>query len=98
MGVMCATERHQPRCGVRHIMTESPTGAWFSCRGAGYPSFMPNPIELQRRLAGVDYPCRKADLIAAARKNGADQPLLDELDKLPDVQYSGPHRVQEEMF
>ena len=64
----------------------------------GMPQTMPNPIELQRYLGGVDYPCRKADLVSAATRNGADQSLIDALNELPDEEYSGPHRVQDAMF
>lgn len=59
---------------------------------------MPNPVELQRYLGGVEYPCRKGDLVSAAIRNGADQSLIDAINELPDDEYSGPHVVQDAMF
>ncbi|WP_081736548.1 DUF2795 domain-containing protein [Amycolatopsis orientalis] len=29
----------------------------------------PNPIELQKHLAGVDYPAKREDLVRAAERN-----------------------------
>jgi hypothetical protein len=59
---------------------------------------MPNPIDLQKGLAGASYPCGKSDLISKAQDNGADQSMLDELNKLPDKEYTGPDQVQKAMF
>ncbi|WP_049576037.1 DUF2795 domain-containing protein [Nonomuraea sp. SBT364] len=54
-----------------------------------------NPIQLQKHLKGVDYPATKADLIAAARRQGADQATLKALEAMPDRQYDGPNAVSQ---
>jgi Protein of unknown function (DUF2795) len=59
---------------------------------------MPNPIDVQKNLAGVDYPCTKDDLIARAQQNGADQETLDGLKGLPDRSFDGPNAVQQALF
>lgn len=59
---------------------------------------MPNPIDVQKTLGGVSYPCSKEDLIAHAKSNGADQDILDGLQKLPDGEISGPDQVQKAVF
>ncbi|MCW2691109.1 MAG: hypothetical protein JWR37_5999 [Mycobacterium sp.] len=59
---------------------------------------MANPIDVQKALAGESYPASKSDLIEKAKENGADQSLVDDLDKLPDREYSGPDQVQKALF
>lgn len=56
-----------------------------------------NPIELQKYLAGVDYPAQRDDLVQAAEKNGADADTLDILRGLPDRTYEGPSGVSKEI-
>ncbi|MET9000408.1 DUF2795 domain-containing protein [Amycolatopsis sp. Hca4] len=57
----------------------------------------PNPIELQKYLAGVDYPAKRDDLVRAAEKNGADSGTLDVVRRLPDRTYEGPSGVSKEI-
>ncbi|MEU4521804.1 DUF2795 domain-containing protein [Amycolatopsis sp. NPDC024027] len=57
----------------------------------------PNPIELQKYLSGVDYPAKRADLVRAAEKNGADPATLDVVRGLPDRTYEGPSGVSKEI-
>ena len=59
---------------------------------------MPNPIDVQKTLSGVSYPCSKQDLIEHAKSHGADQDILDGLQKLPDGDISGPDQVQKAVF
>lgn len=59
---------------------------------------MPNPIGLQKALAGADYPADKQELIDLAKRNGADQDVIEALDKLPEGQVSGPDQVQKAVF
>jgi hypothetical protein len=59
---------------------------------------MPNPIEVQKALAGMNYPARKADLVARAKDNGASKDIIDALEKIPDREYDGPSGVQKELF
>ncbi|GGO10671.1 DUF2795 domain-containing protein [Microbispora bryophytorum] len=53
----------------------------------------PNPIQMQKHLKGVDYPAGKSDLIRTARDQGADDDVIDALDRIPDQQYDGPNAV-----
>lgn len=59
---------------------------------------MPSPIDVQKALAGVNYPSSKQDLISQAKSNGADDEILEALDKLPDGEISGPDQVQKAVF
>ena len=59
---------------------------------------MPNPIELQKALAGVTYPASKSDLLKCARDNGAGDSVLADLEKLPEQDYSGPDDVEMAAF
>lgn len=54
-----------------------------------------NPIEIQKFLKGVNYPCSKQDLVAKARREGADQNVVSTLERLPDQPYNGPAGVSE---
>jgi hypothetical protein len=58
----------------------------------------PNPVDLQRHLAGVDYPADRQTLVNAARDNGADESLVEQLGQIPDEEYSGPDKVTEALF
>jgi Protein of unknown function (DUF2795) len=53
----------------------------------------PNPIQLQKHLKGVDYPAGKSDLIQTARDQGADDSVINALEKIPDREYDGPNAV-----
>ncbi|MBF6327770.1 DUF2795 domain-containing protein [Nocardia transvalensis] len=56
---------------------------------------MVNPIQVQKFLHGVDYPCDRDSLIDAARSNGADDDVISELQQIPDRTYNGPNAVSE---
>ncbi|WP_024800577.1 DUF2795 domain-containing protein [Nocardia sp. BMG51109] len=56
-----------------------------------------NPIQVQKYLQGVNYPAGRDDLVRAARANGADDAVLDELKKIPDRTYNGPNAVSHEL-
>ncbi len=49
-----------------------------------------NPIQLQKFLKQVDYPATRQELIDAAKKEGADQRVIETLQRLPDREYDGP--------
>ena len=55
----------------------------------------PNPIQLQKHLKGVDYPASKADLVQAARDQGADQDTIRALEAMSDREYDGPNAVSQ---
>lgn len=54
-----------------------------------------NPIQLQKFLKGLDYPVKKADLIARAESLGADENVCQTLRDLPDEVYQAPVDVSE---
>ncbi|PXX59135.1 uncharacterized protein DUF2795 [Nocardia tenerifensis] len=58
---------------------------------------MVNPIELQKYLHGVDYPCDRDGLVQAARSNGADNDVISQLQRIPDRTYDGPSGVSQEV-
>jgi hypothetical protein len=53
----------------------------------------PNPIQIQKFLAGVSYPADRKTLISTAEKEGADSPALDALKAIPDKEYDSPTAV-----
>jgi hypothetical protein len=53
----------------------------------------PNPIQMQKFLAGVDYPARRDELVSHAKSRGADEKVLDLLKRIPDREYQGPNAV-----
>lgn len=57
----------------------------------------PNPIHLQKFLGGLDYPAGKQDILQRARKQGADNPTMDVLEKIPDQQYPSPVAISREV-
>ena len=59
---------------------------------------MPNPIDLQKSLSGVSYPCNRDDLISHAKSNGANDEIVDALGSLPDGDITGPDQVQKAVF
>jgi hypothetical protein len=56
----------------------------------------PNPIQMQKFLAGVNYPCGRDDLVEHARGKGAKDDVLKHLKALPDRTYDGPNAVSAE--
>jgi hypothetical protein len=56
---------------------------------------VPNPIDLQKHLGGVDYPARKDDLVKVARDHGAGDDIVKALEALPDREFDGPNAVSQ---
>ncbi|MBY4206977.1 DUF2795 domain-containing protein [Rhodococcus fascians] len=52
-----------------------------------------NPIELQKHLAGADYPASKDQLCELAEKNGADDDTLAALRNMQGTNFDGPDAV-----
>lgn len=50
-------------------------------------------IEVQKCLAGMNYPATKEQLVEHARRSGAGQDILDALSAMPEGEYDGPNRV-----
>ncbi|MDH2445401.1 DUF2795 domain-containing protein [Amnibacterium sp. CER49] len=51
----------------------------------------PNPI--QKFLGGIDYPVSKDTILETARKEGADDDVLDALGRIPDGRYDAPTAI-----
>jgi len=51
---------------------------------------VPNPIQIQKFLSGMDYPASKEKLIHQAEQGGADQAALDALRRIPEKEYASP--------
>ncbi|TDD33084.1 DUF2795 domain-containing protein [Actinomadura sp. KC06] len=60
---------------------------------ADNPSF----IEVQKCLAGMDYPASRDDLVQHAQQHGADEQMLRALRAMPDREYDGPSGVSTEI-
>jgi hypothetical protein len=54
-----------------------------------------NPIQVQKFLKGVNYPCSRKDLVETARREGADENVVHTLQSIPDQTYNGPSGVAE---
>ena len=52
-----------------------------------------NPIQVQKYLGGVDYPASREDLVNRARDKGADDNIMDTLNRIPDKEYNSPTDV-----
>jgi hypothetical protein len=46
-----------------------------------------SPSNVAHYLKGIGFPAKKKDLISQARKNDADQNVIQELDRMPDQEY-----------
>ncbi len=57
--------------------------------GTGYV----NPIQVQKFLKGVDYPCSKQDLLQKAKEEGADENVLQTLQRMPMDRFNSPNDV-----
>lgn len=53
----------------------------------------PNPIQIQKFLAGVEYPADRNTLVSTAEKEGADEDVLAALKGIPDKEYDSPTAV-----
>lgn len=58
---------------------------------------VPNPVQVQKFLGGLDYPVGKQELVEQARKKGADANVMDALERIPDRQYESPVAVSAEI-
>jgi hypothetical protein len=52
-----------------------------------------DPIKLQKALKGVTYPADKDALVEAARRNGADDQIVSELQSMGAGSYESPAKV-----
>lgn len=54
-----------------------------------------NPVQIQKYLAGVDYPASKDDLVKHAKEQGADDNVQQTLQQLPDQKFQTPADVSQ---
>jgi hypothetical protein len=59
---------------------------------------MVSPIDIQKALAGMDYPASKDDIVRRAEENGGAEEVIEALNKIPDREYEGPSGVSSEVF
>ena len=52
-----------------------------------------NPVMAQKFLKGVDYPASKEDLVRTAQEQGADERIMQTLERLPEQRFEGPQAV-----
>jgi Protein of unknown function (DUF2795) len=55
-----------------------------------------SPVQVQRFLKDINYPVKKHDLIEHAKKNKASKEVLQDLEKLPDKEYTNAADVSRE--
>ena len=58
-------------------------------RGVGGQS----PANVEKYLAGVNYPAKKEDIVNKAQNNGAPEEVLEVIKQLPMNQFGGPQDV-----
>lgn len=58
---------------------------------------IPNPIQIQKFLGGIDYPADKETLVKTAQQHGADENVLDALHRLKATRFNSPNDVSEEV-
>lgn len=69
------------------------TGGRASESGSGTP----NPVQIQKFLGGIDYPAAKEEILDKARAEGADERVMETLNRIPDRQYDSPVSVSREV-
>lgn len=58
---------------------------------------VPNPIQVQKFLGGLDYPVDKSQILDRARSEGADENVMQALESIPDREYDSPVSVSKEV-
>jgi hypothetical protein len=51
------------------------------------------PANVQKFLAGVEYPASKQELVEQAKNNKAPQEVLEVIEDLPGEEFAGPQEV-----
>lgn len=54
-----------------------------------------SPSNIVQHLRGIDFPCLKKDLVVHARKNQADEDILQTLEGFPEREYGSMAEVLE---
>jgi hypothetical protein len=59
---------------------------------------MVSPIDIQKALAGMDYPATKEKIVKHAEQHGADADVIKALKGIEDREYDGPSGVSAAVF
>lgn len=57
-----------------------------------------SPIALQKALGGMDYPADREALVNCARKNKAEDAVIERLSNLEEDSFDGPNDVSKAVF
>ncbi|MFG2636733.1 DUF2795 domain-containing protein [Streptomyces sp. NPDC048362] len=57
-----------------------------------------SPIALQKALKGADYPASRDDLVSLAKRNGADEDVVQMISQAGTDRFDGPDEVQKALF
>ncbi|MGW1024476.1 DUF2795 domain-containing protein [Streptomyces sp. NPDC002577] len=57
-----------------------------------------NPTDLQKALKGATYPTDREHLTELAKKNKADQKVVETISHLREKEFDGPDKVQQAIF
>ncbi|HEU0050470.1 MAG TPA: DUF2795 domain-containing protein [Patescibacteria group bacterium] len=63
-------------------------------RGINDESPTVSAAELQKYLAGIEYPATKHDAIEQARENNAPEKVIKTIRGLPEDEFGGPQEIQ----
>ncbi len=58
---------------------------------------VPNPVQIQKFLGGLDYPVDKRQVLDKAKAEGADELVMDALERIPERQYDSPVSISREV-
>ena len=53
----------------------------------------PNPIQIQKFLGGMDYTVDKETILSTAKNKGADENVLQALERIPEQEYDAPTAI-----
>jgi hypothetical protein len=54
-----------------------------------------NPIRVQKYLGGIDYPASKDELVKTAKSDGADDLVIETLQRMPGDRFNSPNDVSQ---
>lgn len=54
-----------------------------------------NPMQVQKYLSGVNYPCSRDDIVSHARSEGADDDIISTLERLPSGKFDTPADISQ---
>jgi hypothetical protein len=55
------------------------------------------PVQVQKFLGGLDYPCTREQILQKARSEGADQNVMRALEQLPERRFESPVSISKEI-